>query len=81
MDPEKLLYLLDYESGHSDPAKLRETAKHVHSSPDELKKRQLELKVGSGVYVFKYLLLFLRIEFIEIIISVKKIIKENRANS
>lgn len=47
---EKLLSLLEYEPGHSDPAKLKETAKNVHqSSSDELNKHQLEIKVGSVV--------------------------------
>lgn len=34
------------ESGHSDPEKLKETAQDVQrTSPDELKKRQMEIKV------------------------------------
>ncbi|XP_048318693.1 uncharacterized protein LOC107431822 isoform X2 [Ziziphus jujuba] len=37
--------MLQWAIGHSDPAKLKETAKKVQqSSPDELKKRQLEFK-------------------------------------
>ncbi|GAB2235401.1 hypothetical protein Drorol1_Dr00025825 [Drosera rotundifolia] len=37
--------ILQWAIGHSDPAKLKETAQNVHrTSPDELKKRQAELK-------------------------------------
>jgi hypothetical protein len=41
------------ESGHSDPLKLKETSEAVQRhSPSELKKRQIELKVGTylGAY-------------------------------
>uniref|UniRef100_A0A5B7BIV4 Putative hsp70 nucleotide exchange factor FES1 isoform X2 n=1 Tax=Davidia involucrata TaxID=16924 RepID=A0A5B7BIV4_DAVIN len=37
--------MLQWAVGHSDPAKLKDTAEHVqHLSPDELKKRQMEIK-------------------------------------
>lgn len=41
------------ESGHSDPLTLKETSEAVQRlSPSELKKRQIELKVGTylGAY-------------------------------
>ncbi|GAB2273438.1 hypothetical protein Dimus_008231 [Dionaea muscipula] len=36
--------ILQWAIGHSDPAKLKETAQNVRLSPDELKKRRVELK-------------------------------------
>lgn len=39
-------FLVEWPSGHSDPAKLKETAKEVRKlSPEELKGRQIELQV------------------------------------
>lgn len=45
-----------YESGLSDPEKLKETAQDVkRMSPDELKKRQMEIKVR---FMFLFLVIF-----------------------
>lgn len=39
-------FLVEWPSGHSDPAKLKETAKEARQlSPEELKSRQIELQV------------------------------------
>lgn len=43
-----LSFSLVNESGHSDPAKLKKASEDVKRlSPSELKKRQIELKVGN----------------------------------
>lgn len=47
-------------AGHSDPAKLKEKAEDVQRlSPDELKKRQLEIKVGFGEPVRCFFILYI----------------------
>lgn len=43
---DSIFSLVVNKSGHSDPRKLKETAEDVQRlSPDELKKRQMEIKV------------------------------------
>lgn len=42
----KRFFFLTTNLGHSDPTKLQETAQEVQRlSPDDLKKRQIEIKV------------------------------------
>ena len=68
----KVLSVLAIESGHSDPAKLKETAESVQQlSSDKLKIRQLEIKVriillmeNKIVFLFSFITLEVSIEII-----------------